>query len=346
MLHIEAGLQSWPLPILLLLLAGLIVALGKGADLLVDEAVRLSVRWKMPKILVGATIVSVGTTIPEAVVSVLAAIKGEPGIALGNAVGSIICDTGLILGAATLLSPLPLKSAVVNRQGWLQFAAGILLVVACIPIFSIRGVFQQGGMLPQFMGILFLFLLVGYLWTSVQWARNHKPTTAIEPEPGALPNNSYIGTVKLLTGMALVLTASHFLIPTVRITAIRLSVPQGIISATLVAFGTSLPELVTAITAVRKHHGELAVGNVIGADILNVLFVAGAAASVSPQGLIAPPHFFQVLFPAMLLVLFVFRAGVHFSGNTATLRRPFGVILLGTYIAVTFLSYSLHRHPI
>ena len=169
-------------------------------------------------------------------------------------------------------------------------------------------------MLPQFMGILFLLLLVGYLWTSVQWAKDHKPAMAIEPETDALLAGNYIGTLKLLFGLALVLTASHFLIPTVRIAAIRFSVPQGIISATLVAFGTSLPELVTAITAVRKRHGELAVGNVIGADILNVFFVAGAAASVSPQGQLAPPHFFQILFPAMFLVLF-------FPGRCPFFRR-------------------------
>ena len=135
----------------------------------------------------------------------------------------------------------------------------------------------------------------------------------------------------------MVVVSSKLLIPLVRETALRLAVPESIIGATLVAFGTSLPELVTAVTAVRKGHGALAVGNVIGADILNVLFVAGAAAAVTPGGLMAPAHFFRLLFPAMLLVLAVFRIGVLTSGTH--LKRPFGIVLLAAYTAVTLISY-------
>ena len=116
-----------------------------------------------------------------------------------------------------------------------------------------------------------------------------------------------------------------------------MSIPEGIISATLVAFGTSLPELVTAITAVRKGCGELALGNIIGADILNVLFVAGAAASVTSSGLEAPVHFFRVLFPAMIGILIIFRLGIHYSGNVV--KREFSVALLGIYALVTLTSY-------
>jgi cation:H+ antiporter len=97
--------------------------------------------------------------------------------------------------------------------------------------------------------------------------------------------------------------------------------------------------LITALTAVRKGYGELAVGNVIGADILNVLFVAGAAASVSKGGLVAPGHFFELLFPAMLLVLLIFRIGIGFSSK-GTLSRRFGLVLLTVYVLVTYLSYS------
>ena len=116
-----------------------------------------------------------------------------------------------------------------------------------------------------------------------------------------------------------------------------MSIPEGIISATLVAFGTSLPELVTAVTAVRKGCGELALGNIIGANILNVLFVAGAAASVTSSGLEAPVHFFKVLFPAMIGSLIIFRLGIHYSGQK--FKRGFSVALLGTYALVTLSSY-------
>ena len=118
-----------------------------------------------------------------------------------------------------------------------------------------------------------------------------------------------------------------------------MEVPDSIIAATLVAFGTSLPELITAVTAARRGHGDLAIGNVVGADILNVLFVAGAAAAVTPRGLAAGPHFFVVLFPAMLLILVVFRLGVIFSGEH--LKRPFGYILLGAYAVYMVVSYLI-----
>lgn len=326
------------LPALLGIMAVSIFVLSKGADWLVEEAVLLSRKWGVPKLLIGATVVSLGTTLPEAVVSVFAAIEGKPDIALGNAVGSIICDTGLILGLATLLSPLPLKGEVVNRHGWLQLAAGVLLVVSCIPPGDPAGIFVRGGKLPHTAGYLFLGLLVAYLWLSVRWVKNRDGRER-EGENNIPPELSGIITfIKVSFSIALVVVSSRILIPTVQETAMRLAVPESIIGATLVAFGTSLPELVTAITAVRKGHGELAVGNVIGADILNVLFVAGASAAVTPRGLIAAPHFFKLLFPAMLLVLVLFRAGIHFSGDR--LKRPYGAVLLGIYVAVTLVSYS------
>lgn len=336
-LYMDA-IQHFSLLSLLVTIGLLVVALGKGADLLVEEAVRLSSHWGIPTILIGATIVSLGTTLPEAAVSVAAAIKGQPDIALGNAVGSVICDTGLILGLATLVSPLPLKRSIVNRQGWFQFGAGCLLFLSCFPFLSMGDVFTKGGLLPRFMGIFFLLLLIFYLWISIRWSKH--PSDGDDAESQRQPDAAAgSGTLlKLLMGIALVVAASHLLIPVVRITAIRMSIPQGIVSATLVALGTSLPELVTAISAVRKNHGELAVGNVIGADILNVLFVAGASASVTTPGLLAPPHFFMVLFPAMLFILVVFRLAVMFSGTQ--LKRSYGIVLLGTYLITTYVSYA------
>ena len=151
---------------------------------------------------------------------------------------------------------------------------------------------------------------------------------------------SGFGTLlKLIGSIAIIVVSAQILIPTVSIMAERIGVPKHIISATLVAFGTSLPELVTAITAVRRGHGELAVGNIIGADILNVLFVAGVSASATQGGLQADGQFFQFLFPAMVFILIVFRCGIFVSGDQ--LKRPFGVVLVATWLLVTILSYVL-----
>ena len=325
---------------LFVIIAITLYLLGKGADILVDEAVTLSTRWGIPQTLIGATIVSLGTTTPEAAVSVFAAVQGDPDIALGNAVGSIICDTGLILGTAALIAPLPLNRKIVNRQGWLQLGAGFLLVIACLPFGSLGTTFSAGGRLPQVMGFVFLILLALYMWQSIRWSRDADSDSTMEAEQthDASANTALV-VVKLLFGILLVVASSSVLIPAVKIVAERVRVPESIIAATLVAFGTSLPEFVTAVTAARRGHGALAVGNVIGADILNVLFVAGAAAAVTGGGLEAPTHFFRLLFPLMLFILIVFRVGIFVSGDR--LKRPFGVILIAAYLFVTILSYRI-----
>lgn len=123
-------IEGLPLPALLILAGIFIYMLGKGADILVDEAISLSIKWNVPRMFIGATIVSLGTTFPEAAVSVTAAVKGEPDLALGNAVGSIICDTGLILGLCAFISPLPFNRDFINRQGLIQVGSGFLLVVS------------------------------------------------------------------------------------------------------------------------------------------------------------------------------------------------------------------------
>ena len=325
-----------------LILVGSLLVLGKAADWLVDEAVVLSERSRIPKVVIGATIVSLGTTTPEAAVSVLAAFQGRPGLALGNAVGSIICDTGLILGLACVLAPLRLDRKIVNRQGWIQLAAALALVAGSVPWRSTGQVFRTGGGLPQGIGVLFLVALAAYLWLSIRWARQQIDAAPREEQGKDVKASTVLVVLKLVGAVALVVASAQVLIPAVTEAATRLRVPESIIAATLVAFGTSLPELVTALTAARRGHGELAVGNVVGADILNVLFVAGAAAAVTSGGLAAGQQFFVVLFPMMLLILIVFRVGIFVSGEW--MERRFGFILLGAYVFYMVVSY-LTRGP-
>ena len=325
---------SWPF--LIITIVSCLLVLAKGADSLVNQAVLLSSRSGIPKVVVGATIISLGTTAPEAAVSVFSAIQGRPGMALGNAVGSIICDTGLILGLACLISPLKLDKVLINRQGWIQLGCGALLIVSCLPSTQFSKVFHQGGNLSRLSGFCFLFLLFAYLWISTLWARKGKPLERFQ-ETRHDPNNNFKILMSLLFSLGLVVASSSILVPSVSEASKRMQIPDSIIAATLVAFGTSLPELVTAITAARRNHGDLAIGNVIGADILNVLFVAGASAAATKNGLPAPSYFFSLYFPSMMFILIVFRIGT--LGAKTHLNRGFGVILLTCYLAVTILSY-------
>ena len=333
-------MSGLPLVVLFIIIGLTLFMLAKGADILVEQAVALSLRWGVPTVVVGATIVSLGTTTPEAAVSVAAAISGEPGLALGNAVGSIITDCGLILGIAAIISPLKLDRTVVNRQGWIQIGAGFLLVLACVPWLTLETMFTAGGNLPQWMGFVLVGLLALYIWKSIAWSRGAPPEgETAELVEGAKENKggTAMVVIKLIIGIAIVLISSQVLIPAVDITATRIGIPEAIIAATLVAFGTSLPELVTAVTAARRGEGGLAIGNVIGADILNVLFVAGLSAAVTPAGLQADPKFFQILFPGMLILLITFRVGIVF--HKTHLSRPFGVVMLLLYLAVMASTY-------
>lgn len=339
---------------LLAVIAVSLVALGKFADLVVDYAVILSERSGIPKVVIGATVVSLGTTAPEVAVSVLAAFKGNPGLAMGNAVGSIICDTGLILGVACLIRPLTIPWDIANRQGWVQLACGFLLVLLSIPWAAPLSPYTNGaeGNFPQWAGFLCLGLLAVYLWVSVKWSMGSGAKELSDEEHDVLTNSENgdvehasapILIVKIILSLTGVILAASILIPAVTIVARRLNVPESIIAATLVAFGTSLPELVTAVQAARKGHGDLAVGNIIGADILNALFVAGAAAAVTPAGLTVAQSFFWPAFPAMLFVLVVFRIGIYVCRTQLT--RKFGFVLLAAYFAYLGVSIAVGVNP-
>ena len=323
--------------LLALLIVASLAALAKAADRMVDEAVVLSERSGIPKVVIGATIVSLGTTSPEAAVSVVAALEGSPALALGNAVGSVICDTGLILGLACLIAPLKLDRRIVNRQGWIQLGAAFALIAACFPWNAPEAVWKTGGRLPQWVGFVFLAALVVYILQSIRWARAETVDYLVQEHEKDLGASTPLVVVKLLSALALVVLSAAVLIPAVEEAARRMQVPGSIIAATMVAFGTSLPELVTALTSARRGHGELAVGNVVGADILNVLFVSGAAAAVTPDGLQAGTYFFIVLFPVMIFVLLVFRVGIVFSGDS--MRKPFGLVLLAAYVGYLVVGY-------
>jgi cation:H+ antiporter len=328
--QLAAGLPVWGL---LLLMAVCIYVLCKGADVMIDGAVGLARKTGMPRMVIGATIISLGTTMPEMSVSVLASWTGNPGLALGNGVGSIICDTGLIFGLMCMLGKAPVERFILNRTGWVQVGAAVLLVAL-----SVLSWFAADGrpVLGRTVGLLFLSLLAGYLYMAYRWARlSGQGQNQEGPGPGG-------GTGKFLgltfIGVLGVAAASRVLAPVAAEGARRLGVPQDIIAATLVAFGTSLPELMTAITAVRKGHPEIMVGNVVGADVLNCLFVIGAAAAVRP--LEVPPNFFYFHFPAMLFILFSFRFFI-FINKDGWFKRWQGVWIFSAYLVYLILQYAL-----
>ncbi len=345
--HFIEHLETAPSILVLLVFGGAMVVLGKAADILVEQAASLSEKSGIPKLVVGSTIVSLGTTLPEASVSVMAAIKGNPGLAIGNAIGSILCDSGLILGIALILSPIPLRSVVLQRSAWLQLGSGFFLLFALLwgAGFDVVSFFAKGTVFSRSFGFISVALLAIYLFDSIRSGLSAGPEedSADQENPDLA---FWLRSISIIFVCAIfVIIASEVLIGCAEILAHRLSIPEAVIAATLVAFGTSLPELVTAISASRKGHGELALGNIIGADILNVLFVAGLAAAVTPGGIAVDPPLLRLQLPAMIAILVLIRwALLHYGKKSDVSARflpsRFGWVLLAAYVAVTAFSFG------
>ena len=327
-----------------------------GADRLVGSAVKLARSLGMSTVLIGATVVSLGTTTPEAVVSVRAAIRGLPGLALGNGVGSIICDTALVFGLCCVLTRLPLDRFVLNRHGWIQLGAGGLLTATALILWAVSGDINDVW-IPRYVGILFLVLLGVYLFISVRWARKHpeivSERAAVQVPRNHLVRQAIVCLIFLVVGLALVVLGSEVLIGSVAEICRRRNLSEAVLAVALVALGTSLPELVTGIASIVKGHPGLLVGNIIGADILNVLFVIGASAAFVPsqiggtaiKGLHVEPRFFQFILPVMMLVLIQLRFYIFI--NHKTFRRWQGVpllVLYAAFIVVLVTAFGAQTH--
>jgi cation:H+ antiporter len=340
------GLPQWAL---LLWCAGSMAVLIKGADWLVDGASGLAFKLGISKVIVGATVISLGTTAPECSVSVLAAWSGDPGLALGNAIGSIIADTGLIFGLGCLFVVLPADRFVLSRQGWVQFGSAALLAVICYASWFVMG---DAARLGRWVGLLFLALLAVYLYVSVKWSRQHPGMLPLEEDTvkvdkGPTPLVAFQMLLLCLVGLALVILASRTMINSVKeLAEVHWHVPQVVIASTLVALGTSMPELVIGMASLLKGHKEILVGNVIGADILNVLFVVGASATAAPlplleQGAKIPAIALYLHIPTMLAILVLFRIFIHRATGRGHFRRWYGLPLVLIYLAYTILQYVI-----
>ncbi len=334
--RLVSGLSTGTLLFIVVVCIGL---LSKGADWLIDGVVDMAQRTGLPKIVIGATVVSLGTTLPEAFVSVMAAYMGNPGLALGNGVGSIIADTGLIFGLTCILATVPVNRYILNRTGWVQIGSALLLVVIAVALL-LAAPADTDPVLPRWVGFLFLLLLLVYLYVTYLWARQGGGglTGGNGQEPGDLmsPGQSWL---MIAGGLLLVIVGARVLVPSASEIAFRFHVPEDVIAATLVALGTSLPELMTAIAAVRKGHPEITVGNIVGADVLNTLFVIGAAAAAAPLAI--PANFYYFHFPAMLIILVSFRIFIS-TNHSGVFRRWQGGWLLGVYLAYIFLQYAFN----
>ncbi|MCM1334838.1 MAG: calcium/sodium antiporter [Eubacterium sp.] len=243
----------------------------KGADLFVDGVSKVAAKMKIPLIVIGLTIVAFGTSAPEAAISINSAVQGNAGISVGNVVGSNIMNVLLILGISALFAPLPVKKT--------TFRYEIPFVILITIIFAVLGTI--GGSIGKLDAILLLALFALFFVYLILLSK--KGGDAGEDVPALTEKDTVPKMIVLiLIGLVAIVLGSDFTVTGATAIAEALRVDDRIIGLTIVAFGTSLPELVTSVTAARKKQTDIAIGNIIGSNIFNVLFVVGLAGVVSP----------------------------------------------------------------
>ncbi len=288
----------------------------KGGDLFVDAAAWMARVSGIPKVIVGATIVSLATTLPEIIVSMLAALQGKADMAIGNAVGSVTANQGLILGASLLFAPL-----VIRRRDYAARGLLMVLAIASLLFFSAEGALTQTGSL-----VLFAIFLLS-MADSIRSARR-----GMEAEAGRLrPKGREVAVngAKFLLGTIGIVWGADLLVDNGSILALKLGIPEAVIGVTLVAVGTSLPELVTAIAALVKHEGSLSAGNIIGANLIDTTLILPLCTLVSGQSLPFSSQSLLLDLPVCLLISLV-------AILPALLQKQFsrwqGAVMLGLYL--------------
>lgn len=272
-----------------------LVLLIWGSDLFVESAVSLAEHFHISEVVIGATVVSLGTTLPEVLFSTTAAMNQMPDMALGNAVGSILCNTGFIAGIMLLLSPICLDEGAVHN-----LTTGTFFLTAAFMVYAGSGLCFGG--LTRGTGILLLVIFALFIYNTVKDGTKQQ-TFASDRAAGSEAAFGASDVLRLFLEMAAIYTGANLLVQYGPKLARTLGVPEMVISLTFVALGTSLPELVTSLTAWKKEHSALSLGNIIGADILNFVLVGGASSVICPVPY--PDSILCLELPFILLLLSV-----------------------------------------
>ena len=320
----------WPI---VLFLAGFVLLI-KGGDWFVDGSVALARRFHLPELLIGATVVSIGTTLPEVMVSSQAALEHNAGISYGNAIGSIICNTSLIAALTVAIRPGKVSPRSFLYPTLFFFAAAL----------SYAAVAWTSGRFDRWIGILYLCVFVFYMLWSVRYMKKHPDAAedAGEDAEKEDPKPLWQEILLLVLGAAAIAVGARLLVDNGTKIAQALGVPDSVIGLTMIALGTSLPELITAITSLVKGHGALSLGNVIGANLFNIILVSGAAITLSPfsvpaEKMIGGMNSSLIIdLPLMLAVMAVLCVPTLATGK---LKRWQGILLLGVYAAFTVYQF-------
>ena len=299
------------------LVAGFVL-LVKGADFFVDGAVGIAARFGIPQLVIGLTIAAMGTSMPEAAVSITSALKGSAGITVGNVVGSNIMNILVILGLTAVITPIAVQRSTRRFE-----IPGMIAVSVLFLVFG-----YTGGEIVRFEGIIMWLVFIGYLGYLLWIAKNNKAEESDEEDKKwSLP----VQLFAIVGGIAAIVLGSDLAVDGATAIAKAFGMSDRIIGLTIVAFGTSLPELVTSVTAARRGKADIAIGNIVGSNIFNILFVAGTTALITPVVFEA-----KFVVDSIIAIVAAVILLVSVCNKDMKLKRPAGAVMLvcyGVYLA-------------
>lgn len=324
------------------LLAGFVLLI-KGADYFVDGSVAIAKKLKIPSIVVGLTIVAVGTSLPELAVSSLASLKQSNTIAVSNVVGSNIFNLLMVLGITALFTNINVKKSVLQREfPLLTIISAVLIfltadklwfgdVIGKINIFNFKNGDMNIGEVGRMDGFLLLVLFAGFIVWTVRYALKQRVT---EEEDGEILSNAKCALF-IIGGILAIVAGGELVVESAKSLALATGMSPTLVGLTVVALGTSLPELVTSVVAGRKGEADLAIGNVVGSNIANVLLVLGAAAVISPVSVTIMNVMDAVIVLVATIIVFIV------SATQKTIKRKEGMLLVLIYVA--YMVYIICR---
>ena len=299
------------------LVAGFVL-LVKGADFFVDGAVGIAARFGIPQLVIGLTIAAMGTSMPEAAVSITSALKGSAGITVGNVVGSNIMNILVILGLTAVITPIAVQRSTRRFE-----IPGMIAVSVLFLVFG-----YTGGEIVLFEGIIMWLVFIGYPGYLFWIAKNNKDEeSGEEDKKWSLP----VQLIAIVGGIAAIVLGSDLAVDGATAIAKAFGMSDRIIGLTIVAFGTSLPELVTSVTAARRGKADIAIGNIVGSNIFNILFVAGTTALITPVVFEA-----KFVVDSIIAIVAAVILLVSVCNKDMKLKRPAGAVMLvcyGVYLA-------------
>ena len=304
-----------------------------GADRLTEGASALARRMNVPEIIIGLTIVAAGTSAPELFVSLVSALKGTPDLAVGNVVGSNTMNAMLIVGCAAMVAPMTISPSTVKKDIPFSVAASVLLILIALDAFLGR---LDGILLLAGFAVFMAYSLLGAR-SEEQGARDMQETqdTSLAPCPSPLAPcpSPLISVFYLVIGLAMLVVGSNLFVDSASDVALALGISEGVVGLTVVAGGTSLPELATSVVAARKGQSAIAIGNVIGSNVFNILLILGLTATISPleiQGITTLDRAVMLVSVALVWL---------FSRTRYTVERWEGAVLVIGYLA--YLGYLI-----